>query len=347
MSRININELAYLDIEWFAVDRQGNVAAFWSAGDAVVPKFVFEDKERSDKLAELFQLLPIGCRGEGVILPVKEIIERGIFLYDADSEPKCLSESYELVGIPSNPIKYDDLSDEIKELMGLSKLTIADITKRQGCYFGDIEDFRFSKQIRVPNEFEYTEKELSVLPEYIRQFTGNFTTYKTTTTVYLRCICHNNKFDIYQDDLSEEQKIIKAEYEKKQTKELGGLGSIYGIPDKYGKLHWYKRKLFFLKKEVFLSEMPFFLQLNLFVAKCCKCGKDIIVFDSRKHGSNALENDNSELMNYLPNQKIIAQNVRVSVAYEIDDETSPEDFSEITIAAISDAEYKKVFEMEM
>lgn len=348
MSRIKINELATMDLEWFAIDRQGNVAAFWSAGDAFVPKFVFEDKERTEKLAELFELLPIGSRGKGVGFPVKETIERGLFLYEAVHEPKNFSGNYELVGSPSNPIKYDDLPDEIKGLMGLSELVTIDKSNRQGCYFGDIEDFRDSKQIRVPNEFEYTEEELSVLPEYIRKYAGDFTRYKTTTTAYLRCTCCNDRFDVFQDDLSDEQKVIKVNYEKERDKELGGFSSIYGMTDKYGKTHWYKKKLLFLKKEIFLPEPPAFLQLNLFVVKCCDCGKDIIVFDNRIHGPNALEkDDNSELKNYVPTLRKVAQNVRVSVAYEIDDESSPEDFSEITIATISDSKYKKIFEMEM
>jgi hypothetical protein len=348
MSRITINELGLIDIEWFAIDRQGNVAAFWSTGDAYVPKFVFENKERNDKLAELFDLLPIGYRGKGVVFPVEETLARGLFLYDAEHEVNKFSENYELAGTPGKPIKYDELSDEIKGLMGLSELTYADNTNRQGCYFGDIEDFRTTKQIRVPNEFAYTEEELSILPEYIRQYTGDFTRYKSTTRTYLRCTCHNDKFDIYQDELTEEQKVIKTNYEKECAKELSGWGSIDSITDKEGKLHWYKRKLFFLKKEVFLPEPPYFLRLNLFVAKCCKCGNDIIVYDSHIYGPNALEeNDDGELKNYAPKLKRVAKNVRVSVVYEIDDDSSPEDFSEITIAAISDAGYKKIFEMEM
>ena len=41
-----------MDMDWYAVDRQGNIAVFCSVGEGYLPEFVCEDVERVDKLME-------------------------------------------------------------------------------------------------------------------------------------------------------------------------------------------------------------------------------------------------------------------------------------------------------
>ena len=57
MSKISSDECFVIDMEWYGVDRQGNIAVFCSAGEGYLPEFVCEDKERADELIEYFNLI--------------------------------------------------------------------------------------------------------------------------------------------------------------------------------------------------------------------------------------------------------------------------------------------------
>lgn len=39
MSRISSSECFNMDMEWYGVDRQGNIAVFCSAGEGYLPEF--------------------------------------------------------------------------------------------------------------------------------------------------------------------------------------------------------------------------------------------------------------------------------------------------------------------
>lgn len=54
MTRINPEG----DIEWYGVDKKGNIAVFCSAGRATVPESVLFDEEKYEKLINLFGKLP-------------------------------------------------------------------------------------------------------------------------------------------------------------------------------------------------------------------------------------------------------------------------------------------------
>ena len=58
MSRIKFDELCCMDVEWYVVDKIGNIAVFCSAGEANVPEFVCADKERCERLVDLFDRPP-------------------------------------------------------------------------------------------------------------------------------------------------------------------------------------------------------------------------------------------------------------------------------------------------
>ena len=57
MSRIHAGECEHVDMEWYGVDRQGNVAVFCSGGVGNLPEFVCENHERADELIDYFEML--------------------------------------------------------------------------------------------------------------------------------------------------------------------------------------------------------------------------------------------------------------------------------------------------
>ena len=54
MARIDRSECFCMDMEWYGVDRNGNIAVFCSAGEGYLPEFVCEDVERAEELMEYF-----------------------------------------------------------------------------------------------------------------------------------------------------------------------------------------------------------------------------------------------------------------------------------------------------
>ena len=54
MSRIEKDELCFTDVEWYGVDKKGNIAVFCSGGQATVPEFVCANKEKYEQLIFLF-----------------------------------------------------------------------------------------------------------------------------------------------------------------------------------------------------------------------------------------------------------------------------------------------------
>ena len=58
MSRIEAWECFTLDVEWYAVDRSGNIAVFLSAGNGNLPEVVCADYDKSESLAAYFDTLP-------------------------------------------------------------------------------------------------------------------------------------------------------------------------------------------------------------------------------------------------------------------------------------------------
>jgi len=190
--------------------------------------------------------------------------------------------------------------------------------------------------------------ELMKIPEYIRDYTGYTSAYKTSTTAYIRCRCSCETFEVYKNALNDKEKKIKKLYDAAVKEELGSWRSVYAESDEASIVHWYKRKFLFGKKEVFPPEEPDFLKIELYKAKCTECGKEILLFDNRFIGQNALKKgEDIDLENYAPTMETIAHQAEVRITYEIDEEDSPEEFSEITIATIENGNYKKHLEYEM
>ena len=155
MSRIEFDKLSILDVEWYGIDRKGNVAVFCSAGEANVSEFVCANKERYEQLVELFEMLPsisevqfcFECSIQNNIhLQVaKKFSEKGLFYYDSDDHSKskdniCVLQSYYTISSkPTKALKFTDLPMQIQELLKDNYLPI--------------DDFRTSNMIEVKNAY--------------------------------------------------------------------------------------------------------------------------------------------------------------------------------------------------
>lgn len=156
MIRIKFEELCTIDIEWYGIDKKGNVAVFCSAGKANVPEFVCTDRERYEKLVDLFDKLPDisdtlicfkSCKKNHLPVEVaKGFAKKGIYYYDSDDCSKsekniCVCQEYYTIhSKPLSPIKYSDLPVKIQELLKNN--------------FLDIDDFENVSVIKIKDAYQ-------------------------------------------------------------------------------------------------------------------------------------------------------------------------------------------------
>ena len=155
MIRIKDEELCTIDVEWYGIDKKGNVAVFCSAGEANVPEFVCVDKKRYEELVYLFDKLPVvsdtlicfkPCKKNHLHIEVAETYSnKGIYYYAADHNSKsekniCVCQEYYTINSkPLSPIKYSDLPIKIQELLKDN--------------FLDIDDFENEPVIKIKNAY--------------------------------------------------------------------------------------------------------------------------------------------------------------------------------------------------
>ena len=142
MSRIDFDELSYTDVEWYGIDKKGNIAVFCSAGKASVPEFVCANKERYELLVEYFETLPpisevqvcFECSNDDALpIQVAEAFShKGLYYYDSDDRSKAksnigvLQKYYTISSKPTNPINYSDLPKYIQELLNDNSIPVDD-----------------------------------------------------------------------------------------------------------------------------------------------------------------------------------------------------------------------------
>lgn len=145
MSRISQGECPHMDMEWYAVDSNGNIAVFCSAGCGNLPEFVCEDRERADRLMELFEKLSFSseCKIRFDLTPratevAEEFSKKGLFYYDSDDCTKkgicTLHEYYTKVSYPLIPLNFNNLSEEMQKLLKYNIIKDIDFSESDTIY---------------------------------------------------------------------------------------------------------------------------------------------------------------------------------------------------------------------
>lgn len=156
MSRIERDACTMLDIEWYGIDRKGNIGVFCSGGVGNVPEFVCENAEKTDSLIEWFDQLEENTRGivhhemtSHAVQVVKTFSERGLYYFDSDDQMRfgeCnLNEYYTKISSPVIPLKYGCLPEKVKVWLS--------------SHFLDVDDFSLTESVSVPHAYaKYSNK---------------------------------------------------------------------------------------------------------------------------------------------------------------------------------------------
>lgn len=116
------------ELDWYAVDSQGQISCFITSGFAFVPKLVFRDKETLWNIYNHFYEEPVDYTDVRKTSSLWEYdvslyAEKGLYSYD---NPSDANKPYELVRIPKQPIDIFTIPSEIKEW--LEPLTIKELS---------------------------------------------------------------------------------------------------------------------------------------------------------------------------------------------------------------------------
>lgn len=154
MSRIDADECEYTDMEWYGVDRQGNIAVFCSGGEGNLPVFVCESKERADELIKYFDKIEKNTSSILIFSQTsigheeqvaRDFSDKGLYYFDADDGTKSggvcsFHEYYTKHAYPQKPLKYESLPKHIREILKHN--------------FMEIEDFLLVDTIYVKHAYE-------------------------------------------------------------------------------------------------------------------------------------------------------------------------------------------------
>lgn len=145
MSRILIDECKHIDMEWYGVDRNGNIAVFCSGGAGNLPEFVCENRERADDLVDYFERLEkttssvlMFSQSRGAEQSARNFSDKGIYYFDADdgTQPEICTfhKYYTKQSYPQSPLKYERLPEKIRENLRHNFMEIEDFSLIQTIY---------------------------------------------------------------------------------------------------------------------------------------------------------------------------------------------------------------------
>lgn len=136
MTAFTQDEQWYSDLDWYAVDKQGNIAQFLTGGHRLLPPSFSLDRELSEKLTDYFDNLPF-TEGDFVFCPnlernmrdfeanrmnknfmhfSKKMAAKGLFSFDSDSDANK-DRPYFRVTLPKQALKLTDLPQDIKAIL--------------------------------------------------------------------------------------------------------------------------------------------------------------------------------------------------------------------------------------
>ena len=141
MTAFTEDEQEYGDLDWYAVDEQGNVGEFLTGGHRLLPPSFASNKEISETLSDYFGNLPFeegdftfcpnleknmrelkaGEINERFMPSSQKMAARGLYSYDSDSYV-YKERPYFRVALPKKALKLAELPPEIRVILESLKI---------------------------------------------------------------------------------------------------------------------------------------------------------------------------------------------------------------------------------
>lgn len=130
------------------------------------------------------------------------------------------------------------------------------------------------------------------LPSYLKDYANNCVQKRETTVFNIKCSCGNEKFRIVRGRTNEEKKSEERwnNYWRK-FRFIPILEFSDAIERKTGRRYTYGTTFFGIRVGKYYDEIIDMVQdIRMVKSRCLKCSKDIVLFDNRKHGYDAIAN---------------------------------------------------------
>jgi hypothetical protein len=133
-------------------------------------------------------------------------------------------------------------------------------------------------------------------PDYLQPYAIDPKQTGTRLCFQIQCSCGCKEFQLLEKSYTEEEK-----HQIRQLEEgLPNLRwhTIYSGMDTGGKPYHYIKRFGIFKKRISIPEAPVFQNIQAVKALCSQCRREILLFDSRYHGYDALPSDQESTKQY-------------------------------------------------
>ena len=184
------------------------------------------------------------------------------------------------------------------------------------------------------------------VPLYLRDLAVVEKQRKTWTLFSLRCPCGCGKFFVYENYLTKEEKELAKPHNDAWAR-LMREGFTCKMGDDGVCHHWITKNTEDGKaekgEEVYIPDAPFFVGITVFRITCAECGKEYLLFDSRKCGYDAMTAEcDKEKADYVPNFRLKYRDA-VSLSVKVENDESLEAFKENTGLDFTEDQYSDSF----
>ena len=130
------------------------------------------------------------------------------------------------------------------------------------------------------------------IPNYLKEISCDETKKGSLSIFTLKCPCGSTLFDVFESYLDQaEREACKPYCDALDRLYMSGHASTCTVDEDGTVHHWILlgEDLSGPKEEVFVPKPPVFSSIQVIKAKCSRCQKEQILFDSRYHGSERID----------------------------------------------------------
>lgn len=164
----------------------------------------------------------------------------------------------------------------------------------------------------------------NLVPEYLKEFAFNIQEKANAVTFMIKCKCGNSRLHLFENIESADEKYKREAFEKL----LKQYNKIYY--DENGQMVLYSNGfLGFGKKQKILPKESIPFQAKAIKATCVCCGRDILLFDNRTYGYDAVVEPIGEMQGNLEYTEKKLRDEGVEIFVKIRNDLSEAEFMEI------------------
>jgi len=170
----------------------------------------------------------------------------------------------------------------------------------------------------------------SLIPMHLKDLAINIKNVRNTLHFRLKCPCGNEQFSVWEMGIFPQKKFEWPTFSS----------DLY--VDKEGKQYYIEKTFFKIPiRKVPLEQIS--ISQQIIKAKCLDCGQEFVLFDSSKHGYDALCNDAEEISTHLTEENFQMRCTQCGISVCIQNDLSYNEFEESFGNKVSPEQYANAF----